>query len=439
MKIIFDKKGLPFFGIGKVIMKITGNPDMPAAVPPVLENNIVTSSAGNFNYLSWGASDNLPVELDALIEGNSTLNRAIKRVCEIAAGSSLIPVRVKGFDNAGKEILEYINDTELITLLNKYWINDYVFEALRDRMKFGNAFVQFRPNLAGDKIVKLTMGNAKFCRLETPDNLGISRNLIYSAKFPTADDTAKKYPLLSKNDPEEDLTILREAGQLKQPIFFQMKDKFSNQPHYANANWYSALSWINISNKIPKMMDAGIDNILNITTHIEIPYQYFEHKYPANNYTDENERMAEIERDLDLLEKDFTTAENAKKTLITFFGKNEGSPDDDRWKINIYQPKGDSNTIMNATAADSYICIAVGINPDSIGMMFGNSKGGSMQRELFLLDEILSAQLRKEILTPVKLFLLFNFGEKYADVELRFKQNFLTTLDTGKNTGTTLN
>jgi len=70
--------------------------------------------------------------------------------------------------------------------------------------------------------------------------------------------------------------------------------------------------------------------------------------------------------------------------------------------------------------------------------MYGNSKGGSMQRELLLLHEILSTSARNEVLEPLELMIRFNNPGKYDDVQIRFKQDFLTTLDTGKQTGTTL-
>jgi len=69
--------------------------------------------------------------------------------------------------------------------------------------------------------------------------------------------------------------------------------------------------------------------------------------------------------------------------------------------------------------------------------MYGNSKGGSMQRELLLIQYALSWLDRQKLADPLEIMLRFN-DAKYDVVELRFRNTFLTTLDTGKETQTEL-
>ncbi len=70
--------------------------------------------------------------------------------------------------------------------------------------------------------------------------------------------------------------------------------------------------------------------------------------------------------------------------------------------------------------------------------MLGNSKGGSMQRELLLIMYALSWNDRQKLLDPIEMMLRFNLEGKFSDVELRFRNTFLTTLDSGKGSETNL-
>jgi len=438
MKVQFNTQGVPMYAIGRKFVMKTSMPDETLPSAPSTQELVLDKLKGK-NFIMNGDSNDLPDQFCNTIENNGVLTRALNMSVDIAAGNGLIPIRVTGYDDAGKETLEYVNDIELISMLNKNWVYFYIFETLRDRAKIGYGFAQLRPNVAGDKIVKITPANALYTRLVEPVN-GIVPSVFYSGKFPDIDETtATEYILLNNVDPEEHLAVLQAEGKLTAPVFYQMKNRFSNRVHYTLPNWYTAKEWVEISNKVPKFINAGMDNIVNITTIIHIPYSYWEKKYPQNQWDGkEKERTQAIQADLDLIEENFTSVENARKTLIAMFGADEGNSTADQWKIEVLQPKSDPESIKSATAADSYITIAAGLNPDVLGLMYGNSKGGSMQRELLLLHEILSTSARNEVLEPLELMIRFNNPGKYDDVQIRFKQDFLTTLDTGKQTGTTL-
>jgi len=147
-------------------------------------------------------------------------------------------------------------------------------------------------------------------------------------------------------------------------------------------------------------------------------------------------RRAMIDADVEALEKKFTTVENAKKALITFFGREEGNTDD-KWEIEILQPKFNQENFVTSTAADTQIAVAAGYSPDLLGLMYGNSKGGSMQRELLLLQYALSWNDRSTLADPIEMMLKFN-NPGLENLELRYRNTFLTTLDTGAGTAQTL-
>ena len=108
---------------------------------------------------------------------------------------------------------------------------------------------------------------------------------------------------------------------------------------------------------------------------------------------------------------------------------------EDKWELEVIEKKYNQEDFVKSTAADTQIAIAAGINPDLLGLMFGNSKGGSMQRELLLIKYALSWLDRQKLADPIELMLQFN-DAKYADIQIMFRNTFLTTLDSGSETQT---
>ena len=276
------------------------------------------------------------------------------------------------------------------------------------------------------------------CRLEAPDKEGKNLRVLVSGKWPEADKKdITPYLLLDEIDPFAHLLKLKEEGEFKDAlVLMQLRNSFSSNDFYPMPNWYAAQEWIKITQKIPKIINAGIDNVLNIFFLIRIPVSYWERKYPEDEFETAKERRAKIESDILEMEKKFTSVENARKALITHFGDDEAAGGEDKWEIEIIQPKFSQENFMNSNAADTQIAIAAGYSPDLLGLMYGNSKGGSMQRELLLLQYALSWEARQQLADPLEMMLKFNGADE--NLQLRFRNTFLTTLDTGSGTGSQL-
>jgi hypothetical protein len=328
-----------------------------------------------------------------------------------------------------------IKDPLITNQLESYVTRRFLVKTLYDLVAYGNAFIQLIPNLEGTRIVTLNPVSALHCRIEMYDKEGNINNVAVSGKWPDADEKSiNTYPLLNEIDPVAHLQRMKDENLLKgNTPFLHIQNSFSSNDFYPLPNWYSAKLWIDIANKVPKIINAGMDNVLNIMFLVRIPYSYFQKKYPEEKFTTEKERRDAIQQDIDMLEEKFTTVENAKKALITFFGEDST----DKWEIEIIQPNFSQENFITSTAADSQIAIAAGYSPDLLGLMYGNSKGGSMQRELLLLQYALSWELRQQILEPLEMMIKLN-EPKFENLQLRIRNTFLTTLDTGAGTAQTL-
>ena len=114
----------------------------------------------------------------------------------------------------------------------------------------------------------------------------------------------------------------------------------------------------------------------------------------------------------------------------------QGKPEE-QWVIESLDNKyKEGDKLVTSAAANSEILFSLMINPNVLGAgmpggTYAGNQGGSNIREAFLVN-IANAWLdRQNILDPIEAILEFN-GVK--DVQLRFRNTILTTLDSGAGT-----
>lgn len=431
----FDKDNNPLISIsnGKVIGFVS-----PESIPVVTPNKEVDAiSVGSLKAVPWYEDNDFPGAADLLISNTPVLKRALNDLTRVTLGQGVFPCEVMDTLPNGMEVLKMIKDPVVTAQLNSYTTRRYLVKTQYDVNSYGSGFVEFIPNLEGTKIVNLNHVNAMHCRLEAPDDKGIINNVLVSGLWPDATTKElKSYQLLDEINPMEHLNVLKAEGKLKgKSVFMHIKNSFSSNDFYPVPNWYSAKKWISISQKVPKIIEAGMDNVLNIFFLIRIPKAYWDWKYPNQDFETDRERRDKIQADIEKLQTEFTTVETTRKALITHFGFEDGG--DDKWQIEIIQPKFNQENFVTSSASDTQIAIAAGYSADLLGLMYGNSKGGSMQRELLLLQYALSWESRQQLADPLEMMLKFN-NPGMTNLVLRFRNTFLTTLDTGAGTGTQL-
>ena len=175
--------------------------------------------------------------------------------------------------------------------------------------------------------------------------------------------------------------------------------------------------------------------------HVQIPYSYWEKKYPAKDYTPED-RKIEINKYMDQVEQNLCGPDNAEKPLFSMYAVNEANGRiEEEWKIKPLENKyqGSDNLPVSA-AANSEILFALMVNPNVMGAgmpggTYAGNQGGSNIREAFLVN-IANAWIdRQNILDPIELYIRIN---GMPDCELRFRNTILVTLDSGSGTKKTL-
>lgn len=451
-KVLYDLKGNPFLAYGSQAYYIsTGISAASAGRDPVSTSAVkkldYAPSVENYQISQWGSNNKFPQDADELISKIGVLNTGLRFIRNVILGQGIFPCHVKGYDDKGNEVLEVIDNPWLLSFCNSRMVRKYMEKATRDFLKFGTAFPELIPTADKNKLAGISCINAMYSRYTVANSIGEIENCIVSGKWPDTPSDKNDYkviPVLSEYDPEADLErrkLDRSFG--KSTIVYPLKDSWSNKDYYSSPAWQPTkeAGWLEIAILIPKFLKKAYENQISWKWHVKIPYAFWDKKFPETEFKTKDERKTAIETYLDDLEKNLCAPENANKTIITFFEIGPGGKAEEEWKIEALDNKyKDGENLVTSAAANSEILFSLMINPNVLGAgmpggTYAGNQGGSNIREAFLVNIANSWPDRQTLLDPIECFIRFN-GIK--DVELRFRNTILTTLDTGAGTQKTL-
>lgn len=435
MEILFDKKGEPkmFQGSG-----IFGSTNTVKTVQERLDDRF---SFRKREYATWGETNCFPDDAEKTIRSTSVLQTGLNYKARCCYGQGVVPVKVAGFDENNNEIFEPVQDRDVLNYLRGLSFRNFHTAAFRDLIKFGNAFPLLVFNNAGDKIVRAQILNARHCRISV-DKTKLLVFGDFKNSAPTEEET-QVYEMLDEADPFYDLQWRRDTGKLKglKAIAFpRISNYFSNNDYYAAPDWQSAQEsgWIDIAHKIPEFLNRAYENAMHLMWHVQIPHTYWEKQFPKSEYKNVEQRKQLIQDFMDKFEKELTDTKNANKSLWTQYYIDESGRVNGDWKITRLDSeiKADDRLSMSA-AANSEILFSLMVNPSVLGAGMpggpysGNAGSGSDIREGLLVSMILSHIEKQAVLDPVELMFEFN---GIHDIELKYRNITLTTLDSGRNT-----
>jgi hypothetical protein len=446
MDIQYDKKGNPMMAYGTAaFVKSTNVPSAAAVSPATDPKKPITYSyeLDDYKISPWGTKNNFPQIADELINKIGVLNTGLKFIRNVIIGQGIFPCKVTGYDEDGNEKLKVISDSKVQAFCASRMVRRYMEKSVRDFLKFGPGFPELIPNASGTEIVGINSINALHSRYTEANDLGEIEHCIVSGKWPDKPGDKSEYkviPVLGEYDPAADLERMRLDKSLGgKTIIYPLKDSWSNKDYYSAPAWWPTkeAGWLDIALSVPVFLKKAYENQISWKWHVKIPYAFWDKKFPESEFATTDLRKAAISKYLDNLELNLCGPENANKPMVTFFEIGPGGKAEEEWKIealdNKYQNDGQ---LVTSAAANSEILFSLMINPNVLGAgmpggTYAGNQGGSNIREAFLVNIANSWPDRQTLLDPIECMLRFN-GVK--DVELRFRNTILTTLDTGAGT-----
>jgi hypothetical protein len=446
----FNNVGVPLIGYGNRGLYLS-TMGAPAEKPKKTEAPYIADPDKTMLdtlYISdWGVGNKFPQFADGIINSVSVLNSGLKFIRNFTIGQGIFPVTVDGFDDNGNEVLKPIADAKLRGFANSRMVRRYLEKATRDYLKFGPAFVQLLPNADGSQLVGINTVNAKYSRLTVPNANGTIEKCVISGKWPDTPSAADytMHDVLDEYDPEADLKRRQYGNKIKGKSFIQVvRDSWSNNETYSSPVWYSAYTagWIDIAKAIPSFLKQAYTNQITWKWHVQIPYAFWDRKFPEAEYPDVSLRSQAINKFMDEIEDNLCGTANANKPVFTMFEVGPNGKAEEQWIITPLQNKLSSEQdLISSAAANSEILFSLMINPNVLGAgmpggSYSSNQGGSNIREAFLVN-IANAWLdRQNLLDPLETFVRFNGAPE--NMEWRFRNTILTTLDTGAGTKKTL-
>lgn len=441
VKLLTSKDGTPLMAFGsKFFATTTGAPE-PVKSSLQIEKVEDTVSIAGYECCAWDTNNNFPVVADRLIGKTGVLSTGLRFLHRVVMGQGVFPCRVAGYDPKGNEMLEVINDSQIVNFLQSRTVRRYLSNSYRDLLKFGIAYPQLIPNGDGSRIVGINAINALHCRLTKPRN-GMIEHCVVSGEWPdiTDSDNIEVYPMLDNYDPLADLERIRYAGKIAgRSYIYPLRDEWDNDDIYPRPAWWAAkqAGWIEVANKIPAFLAKAYENQITWMWHVKIPYAYWDKRYPVKDYPDPKVRQEMIQSDMDAIEESLTDTKNANKTIFTHYAVGNNGKPEEQWIIEPLDNKYKADDkLLTSAAANSEILFSLMVNPNVLGAgmpggTYAGNQGGSNIREAFLVNIAMAWLDRQNLLDPIETMLEFN-GVK--DVQLRFRNTILTTLDSGSGT-----
>jgi len=448
--ILFNNAGVPLIAYGKSYQATTsGTPsDKPknALQPKYPDEEYLI--VGDTKIAVWGNNNDFPSMADQVISSVGVLNTGLKFTRNFTLGQGIFACTVTGFDESGNEVLSRVNDKSLITFANSRLVRRFMSKALRDYLKFGCSFVQVIMNADGSKMVGINTINAKYCRLSIADSNGVIQKCVVSGKWPDSpgQDQFQVFDVLDEYDPFADLQRRRWAQKTAGKSFiFVIRDSWGSGEYYSSAIWWAAYlaGWIDIAKKVPSFLKKAYENQITWKWHIQIPYAFWDKQFPAIQFATTELRKAAIESYMDSIESNLCGTENADKPIFTFFDVNpQNGKVEEQWIIKPLENKlSNEQNLVTSAAANSEIMFSIMVNPNVLGAgmpggTYAGNQGGSNIREAYLVNIANCWLDRQDLLDVLELFIRYNGAGE--DVEWRFRNTILTTLDTGAGTTKTL-
>lgn len=434
---------------------------------------VVKKIATALEVAPWGEDNRFPQNIIKELESSGVAQATLKWKAREYWGTGIVYGKVVDINANNEEVFKIAKRGEFKEV-DEFWkINNiplYFAENSLDFTYFANSWAELIFNKAGDKIAGLVSQEACDCRLKQMNDKGIVDTVYLSKLWGYTSDQfvkfdknkkvrgaytdlstvtevdgifVKELPLANAYFPLDSAKAIQEKK--KKSFILPISDPSPNKSYYQLASWDGCrqAGWIEISALIPEMLKMLYKNSYTIKCHIEIDHSYFELRFGATEWAgmDAIKRNAARNEILEMMDEFLTGTENAYKTFISYFGVDKVTGKEiGGIRITPLEFKNQTDKdLLTSGTANSEIMFSMLVNPNILGAgkpggVYASNQGGSNIREGKIQHDSSQHLDRQLLLSPFNLIRDFNNWD--PNLEFRFRDTVLTTLDTGKETKT---
>ena len=227
--------------------------------------------------IPYGERNNYPDLIDEVLERNHLAPAIIQAHINLLWGSG--PMLYRNVILNGRRYKQWCEDSIIQKWLDSWDYKSYLLNACKEFHTFNGHFTKFLCRQSGADqagrpgsmpVISLENTQAKFARLEWPDDFGEIGNIIVSDTWGTDPYSMSltRYPVFDHYFPTRH----------KRAMAYSCLQGFALDQQYPRSPIHGSLTWINLSSGIPRILASSGMNAAAIKYHIQVPSIYWNQK-----------------------------------------------------------------------------------------------------------------------------------------------------------------
>ena len=375
-----------------------------------------------YEYMPWGADNEMPYKILELIESDETLSTCQIFNAEVCYGSGLV------YDtaNANSKVKSCVDNFLMDNSLSSYYLG-----VCQDFKYFGFCVSVIILNGDGSQIVRILRKEACYCRFAPAKADGSIPYLLYAnwRKSISPKDEVEKIELLDFHSPWCDLQErLGKSSSCPNHSSGHHKTKtrkfaiVSRVPTpdstYYPIPYYGALfkgNWYNIKKLIGMAKEAKLKNSAPIKYHIEVSNRYWDGIFKSEGITDRKKQMERVVEEKEKIINFLTGMENSGKALFsTFYTTPDGKENHDVVINKVETDKEGGDWSTDIIEAVNMVCFTMRVHSNLVGSVPGKTQtnnSGSDKRELYTIAQALQKPYHDLLFTVHHIIIRYNEWE----------------------------
>ena len=399
-------------------------------------------SIGRYQYMPWGADDQMPYDILDLIEEDEVMTTCQQHVIRTCYGgglhyetrpSDLLPgTGAEAGEKPSSSPLPYPTlpaaEEQLLVryFLNHNRLNTFFMGVCTDLKCWGWCVTVVILNQSGTRITGVGRREVMYCRLAPADKNG---NIPYILcgnfrKSGLSEQDVEVITLLNQDDPLGDLQFRMGIGDRakaanKNPErgrkFAILTRITTPDTTYYPIPPYASLfksKWYDIKRLIATAKHAKLKHSAPLKYIIEVENGYWEKRFTAAGLTEVSEQTEEMNRVKKELVDFLTGAENSGRAIFSgyYVDPVSGKEVHDIRITNLETKAEGGDWQTDIQEAINMICFAMGVHSSLVGSVPGNTNNtsGSDKRELYTIAQCMDKPSHDLLLEPHFLICAFN-------------------------------
>lgn len=378
--------------------------------------------AEGYEYMPWGAGNDLPYKILELIESDETLSTCQVFNAEVCYGSGLVYDKTEASKEVKKDVDHFLMDNDL---------SSYFLGVCQDFKHFGFCVSVIILNGDGSKIVRIMRKEACYCRFAPAEKDGTIPYILYAnwRKSISNKNEVEKIELLDGHSPWADLN--ERLGKMDNPSSPINPTKSTKSRKFAIVSrvptpdstyypipYYGSLfkgNWYNIKKLIGMAKEAKLKNSAPIKYHIEIANRFWDGIFKAEGITDRKKQMERVVEEKEKIINFLTGMENSGKVLFSTFYINPNGDEQHDVVINkVESDKEGGDWSTDIIEAVNMVCFTMRVHSNLVGSVPGKSQSnnsGSDKRELYTIAQALQKPYHDLLFTVHHIIIRYNGWE----------------------------